>query len=281
MLTTKNHSRDAAGMTYVYPVLSRRSGGLSVGINLNPDNACNWRCIYCQVPNLQRGSAPPVNIVQLASELRQMLDSVRDGSFYRQFGMARDLASIRDIAISGNGESTTALEFAQVVDRIASIHAEYQLYPDTRVVLITNGSMVHQPRVQAGLARLRVLDGEVWFKLDSVTRAGIQRINHAALSPARVRRNLTLCAGLCDTWIQSCFFKYHDLPPAEDEIQAYLDFVASLLDDSVDLKGVQLYGIERDSMQPEAAQLGKLDTGWFEVLARRLRALGLAVVVKV
>jgi len=40
-LTVTDHSRESAGLTYVYPVLSRRSGGVSVGINLNPNNACN------------------------------------------------------------------------------------------------------------------------------------------------------------------------------------------------------------------------------------------------
>ncbi|MBS0311602.1 MAG: radical SAM protein, partial [Proteobacteria bacterium] len=54
-LTSTNHDRDSAGMTYVYPVVSRRAGGVSVGINLNPNNACNWACVYCQVPNLTRG----------------------------------------------------------------------------------------------------------------------------------------------------------------------------------------------------------------------------------
>ncbi|MCK7501470.1 MAG: hypothetical protein MZW92_74080 [Comamonadaceae bacterium] len=54
-LDTRDHSRESAGLTYVYPVISRRAGGVSVGINLNPNNACNWRCIYCQVPDLRRG----------------------------------------------------------------------------------------------------------------------------------------------------------------------------------------------------------------------------------
>ncbi|MCG8997432.1 radical SAM protein, partial [Laribacter hongkongensis] len=57
-LTPHDHSRNSAGFQYVYPVLSRRAGGVSVGINLNPNQACNWRCIYCQVPGLVRSQAP-------------------------------------------------------------------------------------------------------------------------------------------------------------------------------------------------------------------------------
>ena len=68
-LTSSDHGRDAAGFTYVYPVLSRRAGGVSVGINLNPNNACNWRCVYCQVPDLVRGKAPPADLPQLRREL--------------------------------------------------------------------------------------------------------------------------------------------------------------------------------------------------------------------
>ena len=56
-LGTDDHSRDAAGLKYVYPVVSRRAEGVSVGINLNPNNACNWRCVYCQVPDLVLGAA--------------------------------------------------------------------------------------------------------------------------------------------------------------------------------------------------------------------------------
>ncbi|MEK9653777.1 MAG: radical SAM protein, partial [Betaproteobacteria bacterium] len=76
MLTTENHDRDLRGYKYVYPVVSRRAGGLSVGINLNTNNACNWRCIYCQVPNLVRGAPLPVSLPDLNFELTSFLQKV-------------------------------------------------------------------------------------------------------------------------------------------------------------------------------------------------------------
>ena len=42
-LSVSDHDRNSAGLTYVYPVISRRAGGVSVGVNLNVNNACNWR----------------------------------------------------------------------------------------------------------------------------------------------------------------------------------------------------------------------------------------------
>ena len=80
-LSVTDHDRGSAALRYVYPVVSRRAGGVSVGINLNPDNACNWRCIYCQVPDLTRGSAPPLDLALLENELRGFLDELLHGNF--------------------------------------------------------------------------------------------------------------------------------------------------------------------------------------------------------
>ncbi|MGI9142282.1 MAG: hypothetical protein ACR2IJ_03730, partial [Fluviibacter sp.] len=68
-LTFNDHDPDFLNLTYVYPVLSRRMQGISIGINLNTNNACNWACAYCQVPGLHRGDAPEVNLPLLEAEL--------------------------------------------------------------------------------------------------------------------------------------------------------------------------------------------------------------------
>ncbi|MDD5035986.1 MAG: radical SAM protein [Methylococcaceae bacterium] len=127
MLTTTDHRRDRAGLTYVYPVLSRRSGGLSIGVNLNPNNACNWRCVYCQVPGLRRGSAPQTDLERLGQELRGFIDDVLHGDFYSRFQVPEEQRIIRDIAISGNGEPTSAPAFDRVVELIGAISEEFGL----------------------------------------------------------------------------------------------------------------------------------------------------------
>jgi wyosine [tRNA(Phe)-imidazoG37] synthetase (radical SAM superfamily) len=84
MLTIEDHRRDSAGLRYVYPVISRRAGGVSVGINLNVNNACNWACVYCQVDNLTRGGPPPIDLPILESELAGFLDDALHGDFMRR-----------------------------------------------------------------------------------------------------------------------------------------------------------------------------------------------------
>jgi wyosine [tRNA(Phe)-imidazoG37] synthetase (radical SAM superfamily) len=102
-LNVIDHSRDSAGLRYVYPVISRRAGGVSVGINLNTNNACNWRCVYCQVPDLALGSAPAVDIELLEQELRGFLHELLHGDFMQQ-RVPEGARRINDIALSGNGE---------------------------------------------------------------------------------------------------------------------------------------------------------------------------------
>jgi wyosine [tRNA(Phe)-imidazoG37] synthetase (radical SAM superfamily) len=278
-LTTTDHSRDSAGLTYVYPVISRRSGGLSIGINLNPNNACNWRCVYCQVPDLTRGAAPKIDLERLEDELRGLLDDVLHGDFYARFQIPEAQRAIRDIAISGNGEPTSCREFDAVIGVIGAVCAEFDLFGTLRLVLITNGSLMGKPRVQRGLAHWSELGGEVWFKVDSATAEGIRLVNNVKLSPEAVRRHLEICANLCPTRIQTCLFAYDGAPPAETEQQAYLDFLAELRRRGIPVEGVLLYGLARPSMQAEASRLSALPGAWLDEMARRIEAVGMKVKV--
>ena len=274
-LKITNHSRDSAGMTYIYPVVSRRAGGVSVGINLNPNNACNWRCIYCQVPNLKRGAAPKIDLAKLESELRTFLYELLYSDFMLQHVPA-EARRINDIALSGNGEPTSAKEFEQVILIIKQVRRSFTNLPnDLKLVLITNGSLVNRPYVQAGLIQMAQQNGEVWFKLDSATREGRQRINSTQMSLRQARENLKLTAALCPTWLQTCIFQINNNPPSEKEVDAYLNFVHDLLQQGVPLKGVLLYGIARSSMQPEAPQLSKVSEKWLHNFSVKINALGL------
>ena len=109
MLSVNDHNRDVTGMTYVYPVVSRRAGGVSIGINLNPNNACNWACVYCQVPGLTRGGPPPVQLALLEAELRRFLREVTEGDFMVRY-VPEEARRLVDVAFSGNGEGILVVQ---------------------------------------------------------------------------------------------------------------------------------------------------------------------------
>jgi len=277
-LNVNDHNRDSAGLRYVYPVVSRRAGGVSVGINLNTNNACNWRCIYCQVPDLTRGTASPVDLSLLEHELRGFLHELLHGDFMLH-RVPEGVRRINDIALSGNGEPTSAEEFVQVVELIARLKQELALPAEIKLVLITNGSLIYRESVQQGLRRMEQLNGEVWFKLDRASVAGMQRVNDTHIGVAKVRENLATAIALCPTWLQTCWFALDGAAPDEQDENDYLEFLASLLRDNIKPQGVLLYSLARPSLQVEAPRLTALSAHQLEVFAARIRALG--VVVKI
>lgn len=130
--------------------------GFRAGINLNPNNACNWRCIYCQVPSLTRGGPPPLDLVQLEAELRGMLQDIVHGD-YLQHAAPESMRCFNDIALSGNGEPTSAAEFAAVIELIGGVMQDFDVIGRIKLVLISNGSLANRPHVRAGLKRMSEL----------------------------------------------------------------------------------------------------------------------------
>lgn len=277
-LTPVNHDRDSAGMTYVYPVVSRRAGGVSVGVNLNPNNACNWACIYCQVPGLRRGTAPEIDLAQLEAELRSLLTDILRGNFM-QTRVPEQARRLNDIALSGNGEPTSAKAFPEVIELIGRVMAAFDLVGKIKLVLITNGSLADRPRVQDGLRKMAALNGEIWFKFDSATPGGMRTINQTRISPAKQLERLALAVALCPTWLQTCVFALDGAPPSAAEQAAYLAALAHIQRRSIPIQGVLLYGLARPSMQPQAGRLSALPAEWLDDFAEKIRAAGLPVKV--
>jgi wyosine [tRNA(Phe)-imidazoG37] synthetase (radical SAM superfamily) len=270
-LKVTDHSRDSAGLRYVYPVVSRRAGGVSIGINLNPNNACNWRCIYCQVPDLTRGTAPPIDMVLLEQELSGFLHELQHGDFMQR--VPAEARRINDIALSGNGEPASAQEFAEVIEIIA----RHKL-ADLKLVLITNGSLMQRENVQQGLRRMAQLNGEVWFKLDRASEAGMDLVNDTKMTMGKARQNLATAIDCCpNTWLQTCWFALDGIAPSKQDEDDYLDLLASSMRDGVKPQGVLLYGLARPSLQQEAPRLSSLPKEVMDRFAQRISALGLQV----
>lgn len=278
-LKTTDHSRDSAGLRYVYPVISRRAGGVSVGINLNTNNACNWRCIYCQVPDLARGGPPPVDMTLLEQELRGFLHELLHGDFM-QTRVPEGARRINDIALSGNGEPTSAEGFADVIDLVCRLKEELKLSPQIKLVLITNGSLLQRDNVQQGLRRMTQCNGEIWFKLDRASEAGMMQVNDTHVTLDKVRRNLALAIEYCpNTWLQTCWFALDGKAPGRQDEDDYVHFLESILEDGVQPRGMLLYTLARPSLQPEAPRLTALSHDALEGFASRIRALGIEVKV--
>lgn len=304
-LSIHDHDRRKSGYKYVYAVLGRRAGGVSVGVNLNTNSLCNWRCVYCEIPDLGFGNAPHCDLALLERELRALLDDILRGDWMQKNVPEERWRVLKDVAISGNGEPTSCPEFKDVVTCIARVLGDYGLREKdgspriiaeskaslsgvqnasalaptepVQIVLISNGSLMHKPEVQAGLAELARVGGVAWYKLDSATAEGQARMNNARAGVERARSNLVIAARTCPTWIQTMALARNGEPPSEHEVEAYVALVRGLVADHVPVRGVLLYGFARPSYQPEASELSALSKEWMESFARRIEDAGLAV----
>ena len=275
-LTVTDHNRDVSGLTYIYPVVSRRAGGVSIGINLNVNNACNWRCLYCQVPNLTRGTPPPIDLALLEKELRDFLQYIVHGDFMQRY-VAEGDRKLQDIAFSGNGEPTSAKEFPEVLKIVEKLLNEFDLLNPAqahpiKVRLITNGSLMDRPHVLESMRHLAKINGEVWFKADAGTAEGIAKINDVNITIPSVIKRIKSCAQVCPTFVQTCMVAIDGASPTEAEVAAYIALLTEVKDV---IQGVHLYGLARPSMQAEAPRLSRLSPEWLEGFAEKIRAIGL------
>ena len=272
-LTVHDHSRIFAWFTYVYPVLSRRAEGISLGINLNVNNACNWRCVYCQVEGLVRGQPEAGDVARLDSELDYMLNWIVDGDFIAEYAPP-ELRRFNDICLSGNGESTLSPQFLAVVEVIARLRLKYHFQNEIKTILISNGSEIDHPQVIYGLKLLAQNNGEIWFKVDRATAEGVSAVNQVSLHMDGVKKRLILAAGLCRTFIQTCMFRVDEIDPNVAEVEAYIKFVQSVKEH---IAGVLLYSTARNPALPEGHTVSSVSPEFLSSIAKRLTLFGVKV----
>lgn len=232
---------------YIYPVLSRRSKGISVGVNLNPDKVCNFDCIYCQVDRTVPPVHRDVDLDLLEEEVRRVLTWERDGLLYERppfAGLPVSLRRVNDIAFSGDGEPTSYPQFRGAAERVIRVKEELGL-EDVKVVVITNATLFHRPRVREALALLDRHNGEVWAKLDAGTEAYYHLIERTTIPFDRVARNLIEAAQTRPLVIQSLFMKVHGAGPDGAEIDAYCGVLRRILEAGGGLKLIQVYTVAR------------------------------------
>ncbi len=251
------HGRRWREGVFCYPVISRRSGGISIGINLNPDKACNFDCIYCQVDRKTPPTVRKVDLAVMRDELGALLDSALDGSLFTAppfAALGADWRVVRDIAFSGDGEPTTFPDFEEAV-RIAAEAKSRRRLNGAKLVLITDACYLTRPNVAAALRLFDQHHGEIWAKLDAGTEDYYQLVNRPNYPLRHVMENITAAAIDRPIVIQSLWMKVHNEEPPRAEIEAYCDRLSEVLSAGGKLKLIQLYTIARQTTESYATML--------------------------
>jgi wyosine [tRNA(Phe)-imidazoG37] synthetase (radical SAM superfamily) len=253
----RQHTRKWRENTYCYPVISRRSKGLSIGVNLNPDKACNFDCIYCQVDRRTPGPTRIVEISAIGSELNDLLDLVADQTLFADGpfdALPVEQRIVRDIAFSGDGEPTTYPKFDEAVELVAQTKRRRGL-DAVKIVLITDACYLKKPVVQRGLAIMDENNGEIWAKLDAGTEEYYRLVNRPNYPLAHVIENIVDAAKVRPIVIQSLWMNVHGQPPPNAEVLAFCDRLDEIVKAGGKIKLVQVYTIARQTAEPYATVL--------------------------
>ena len=247
----------------VYPAYSRRSGGLSVGINLFPDRKrCAFDCPYCEVFPFSNTAA--FSLEQMESDLRELLASALERN-----------EIIKDICFSGNGEPSLSPDFPAALKLAASVRDK--IAPTAALVLITNGMGLLEPRLfsllQAAASGQPSLD--IWLKLDAGTPDWYRKINASAVAHEELIAEIKAFIARAPVTIQTMLCKIDGEEPPEEEARAWERLVVELATangQGGSVRKVQIYGKARSSPDdPKAAAVPD------EYLERRAASLRLAL----
>jgi wyosine [tRNA(Phe)-imidazoG37] synthetase (radical SAM superfamily) len=254
----RDHARTYQEFTYVYPVISRRSRGLSIGINLNPDKVCNFDCVYCEVDRRTPGPTRELRLDQVRDELRWLVRHAQSGGLAAEEKF-RDTPpeitrTVRDIAFSGDGEPTMVPNFDECVQVAVDAKAELDL-TETKIVLITDAAGLDKARVRRGLELMDAHQGEVWAKLDAGTAAYYRLVNRSHIRFERILANLMLTAQARPIVVQSLFLKTHGQPMPAPELAAYCERLREIVAAGGQIREVHAYTIARPTPETWATRL--------------------------
>lgn len=268
------HDRSWEHNRFVYPVISRRSRGLSVGVNLNPDKRCNFDCVYCSVDRSMMPPRTTVDVDVIRDELSHLLNLVRTGRFWQIPPFDRtpgELRRLNDVAFSGDGEPTSCGQLEPAAS-VAAEALDRAGFDQAKIVLITNATLLHQPRVKAALAFLDSHRGEVWAKLDAGTEAYYRLVERTAVPFQRVLDNILDTGRVRAIVIQSLFLTLDGVGPDDAEVEAYLGRLAHLRDNECGIRLVQVYTVARHTA---IASVSPLPAERLDEIAARVRRLGI------
>jgi wyosine [tRNA(Phe)-imidazoG37] synthetase (radical SAM superfamily) len=278
-----DHRRQWRDCRYVYPVVSRRARGVSIGVNLNLDKRCSFNCLYCQINRRIRREPMEVIIPILRKELDLALDQACTGLLWQEERFCQtpaELRRINDIAFSGDGEPTCLENFDQAVQAAADALGQYPHTEPIKLIVITNASGLQSPQFRRALPILDASNGEIWAKLDAGSEEFFRKVNRPGrgITLREIMENILSVAQARPVVIQTLWFRIDGLGPVEGEIAAYCDRLKWLENQGGQIKLVQLHTIARP---PASAKASALPNDQLDAIAKLVRESVVSVPVEV
>jgi histidinol dehydrogenase len=251
----ENHREREKGVL-VYPVYSRRSEGLSVGINLFPDKKrCSFDCPYCEVFPFSTNAV--FSVEQMESDLR---DAVA-------VALERNII-VKDICFSGNGEPSLSPDLPSVLETAGRVRKE--IAPNAELVLITNGTGLLNDGIFSLMGdAVFSYPLNIWLKIDAGTPQWYQKINRSEIPFEKIIAKIKEFAARSPVTVQTMLCAVDGEGPPPEETKAWERLILELAGNG-GIRKVQLYGKARPA--PEGAKTSVLPLQFLEDRAASLRA---------
>lgn len=219
-------------MEYKYifgPVPSRRLG-LSLGVDLIPPKYCSFNCVYCESGTTTNHTTERKNYVpykNVISELNHYLSNKPKLDY---------------ITFSGAGEPTLNKNIGKITSHLKTN------YPQYKVALITNSSLLHLPEVRNEIAQIDL----IMPSLDAVSQKAFYKINR----PVRNISIEKMISGLIDfrneypnitMWLE--VFIVPHINDNKQELDGFVEILKKINPHSIQLNTLDRPGIE-DWVEP-------------------------------
>lgn len=240
------------------PIKSRRLG-ISLGINLLPTTAkiCSFNCIYCECGfNFTNEAAHCPTHTEVENALNNVL-----------WQMANEGKHIDSLTFAGNGEPTLHPDFDKIVDATICLRNRY--YPNAKISVLSNSTMLHRPKV---VAALKKVDNNI-LKLDSAIPKTVRILNQPVNEKFDIKEIIEQQRQFNGQLIIQTFFvkgtyNGHSIDNStEKEVEAWLDAI-----NRIRPKSVELYSLDR---VPPVSTLQKIDGETLKKIASRVEDLGI------
>jgi len=139
-------------MKYIFGPISSRRFGMSLGIDLSPDEkSCNFDCIYCELEKAKK-----VNKIQNPANVEIILNDVKQGIEKFKFDV---------LTITANGEPTLYPYLDELVDELKQF--------DKKLLILSNSSTIDNKNIQNILKKLDI----VKLSLDTANQKTFKKID--------------------------------------------------------------------------------------------------------
>lgn len=230
-----------APLHYVYVARSRRSGGLSLGVDLTPQGHCSFSCVYCQATH------PPLHNANLSVDTARLRDEL-----LRKF--ESDIArQLRDLVLAGSGEPTSVPNTAEALATIRSACDESSFLLPRRI--FTNGRHLAQPDVFDALVAWAAWGGELWVKLDAVREEGFAAVNGRRFDVAAHLGNIWRLAKACPIGVQTMLFRGPSQPDPVATAADVADELAQAVARGSQVREVHVITLSRIPSDPHSAAM--------------------------